>query len=153
MKTAMLLLLLLLVPALQADEMGVYHVSEGVSVPDPQGIPILSWGVNGPTIGGDSFVVGQMGFLSIPGSESDLLSYEPGVGWLYAGFVDNTTLPVGYSMTAVVNLPAEAPSSVAPEPGTLLLLGSGLVALGLLPRRASRSRLGDSNPMHMKGGL
>jgi len=105
------------------------------------------------TIAGHIYTVGELGFISsfagnqqlIGGSISGVTGLAPGTNDFLIVWNENTLMPITFAYTAA-STPGFFPSftftqfSVAavPEPGSLALLVSGVVILGIVLRRKSR---------------
>jgi hypothetical protein len=148
MKTTLLaVVVLLFASAVQADS---YTVNETV-VEEPQGPGMtmqqgLSFFINGPSVSGDDLVAELLGLTSLPnfsfgGYKTELGGTEFALDHVIWG----TDFPVNYSFNGVFNLPgsvgpapSDPPPATTPEPGSLLLFGSGIVGLGMFACRRNR---------------
>lgn len=112
----------------------------------PSGFPLSS---NGCTLEGMSVTAGQSGIWSTSGCDIPTIPKPP--GW-YPGSSDWVLPPIDYASTSTWDIEGVGTAStsnccytlhlvsttVLPEPGTVLLVGTGLFAVALAGRRRKR---------------
>lgn len=87
--------------------------------------------------GGDTDLVNALGSTGTLELQGTLSEFDPTIQQLITGDGDNDPFDTSFSFSAGGIVTPTSPSAFVPEPGTALLLASGLAGLGFAARRRS----------------